>query len=108
MAKKGSKRDRAFATVFGKNLARHREAFGVSQENLGLMADLHRTAIGQIERGERIARCDTLVKLCGSLGIEPGVLFEGLSWTPAAYNRGELVVRLKETSAVHDLEPGGF
>jgi len=85
-----------FAQVFGRNLARHREAVGVSQEELGFMADLHRTAVGQLERGERTARADTVLKLCGSLGIEPSALFEGLSWTPAEYSRGELVAQLKE------------
>lgn len=45
------RRDPGFAQVFGANLARCREALGVSQEDLGLMADLHRTAVGQLERG---------------------------------------------------------
>ena len=35
------------------------------------MASLHRTAVGQIERGERVCRVDTLVKLAGSLEIPP-------------------------------------
>ncbi|HEY1855584.1 MAG TPA: helix-turn-helix transcriptional regulator [Solirubrobacterales bacterium] len=89
----GKRRDPTFANVFGKNLARHREAKGISQEDLGFMADLHRTAVGQLERGERVARSDTLFKLCGSLGIWPSELFEGLSWTPAEYTAGLLYVR---------------
>lgn len=94
---KGPKpQDTAFAAVMGKNIARHREALGVSQEDLGFLADLHRTAVGQLERGERTARADTVLKLCGSLGVEPSALFEGLSWAPAEYNRGELIVQLKE------------
>jgi len=92
----GKLRDTAFAEVFGKNIARHREALGVSQEDLGFLADLHRTAVGQLERGERVARADTILKLCGSLGIEPSALFEGLNWTPAEYNKGELIVQLTE------------
>jgi len=62
---------------------------------LAFLADLHRTAVGQLERGERTARADTVLKLCGSLGIEPSALFDGLSWTPAQYNRGELIIQLK-------------
>jgi len=89
-------RDTLFAEVMGKNIARHREVLGVSQEDLGLLADLHRTAVGQRERGERPARADTVLKLCGSLGIEPSALYEGLSWTPAEYSRGELIIQLKE------------
>jgi len=92
-------RDPAFAVVFGKNIARHREALGVSQEDLGFLADLHRTAVRQLERGERTARADTILKLCGSLGIEPSALFKGLSWTSAEYSKGELIIELEEAAA---------
>jgi len=87
------RRDSGFAEVFGANLARCREALGISQENLGLMADLHRTAVGQLERGQRIARADTVLRLSSCLGVEIGDLFRGLRWTPAEYTSGQLVVR---------------
>jgi transcriptional regulator with XRE-family HTH domain len=90
----------------GKNIARHREERGVSQEDLGFLADLHRTAVGQLERGERTARADTVLKLCGSLGIDPSALFEGLSWTPAEYSRGELIIQLKELGGGADAASG--
>jgi transcriptional regulator with XRE-family HTH domain len=86
------RRDPVFAEVFGKNLARCREAVGISQEELGYMADLHRTAIGQLERGQRVARSDTLLRLCGCLGVPAEELFRGLSWTPARYTAGMLVL----------------
>jgi transcriptional regulator with XRE-family HTH domain len=89
-------RDPGFAEVFGKNIARHREAKGISQEELGFIAGLHRTAVGQLERGERVARSDTVLRLCGSLGIEPTALFEGLQWKPAVFSKGELIVQLKQ------------
>lgn len=92
-------RDPEFAEVFGKNIARHREAKGISQEELGFIAGLHRTAVGQLERGERVARSDTVLRLCGSLGIEPTALFEGLRWKPAVFSKGELIVQLKEAAA---------
>lgn len=60
----------AFAVRFGRNLAYCRERTrNLSQEELGMRAELHRTAVGQLERGERVARSDTLVKLAGSLGV---------------------------------------
>jgi len=31
-----------------------------------MRAEVHRTAVGQLEQGERIARTDTLVRLAGS------------------------------------------
>lgn len=76
------------AELFGENLARHREAAGLSQEETGIRADLHRTEISQLERGLRTARIDTLVKLAGTLGVEPSVLLEGIAWTPATVQPG--------------------
>jgi transcriptional regulator with XRE-family HTH domain len=92
------RRDPEFSAVFGQNLARHREAIGISQEELGFIAGLHRTAVGQLERGERVARADTVLRLCGSLGVEPTALFEGLGWRPAVFSKGELIVQLKEAA----------
>lgn len=78
----------SFAEQFGRNLIGARRRAGLSQEELGVRASLHRTAVGQLERGERVARCDTLVKLAGSLGVEPGVLLAGLSWQPGELRIG--------------------
>lgn len=68
---------------FGHNLRRERKWAGLSQEELGFRASLHRTAVGQLERGERRARIDTLVKLAGALEIEPGALLVGMDWKAA-------------------------
>ncbi len=81
-----------FAKRFGQNLARCRRSAGLSQEELGVRASLHRTAIGQLERGERVARTDTLVKLAGSLSVSPEDLLDGLQWTPGRMTLGELSV----------------
>lgn len=59
---------------------------------LGLRADLHRTEISQLERGKRVARIDTLVKLAASLGVKPEVLLDGLEWRPAHVVEGGLAV----------------
>ncbi|MGE0506448.1 MAG: helix-turn-helix domain-containing protein [Solirubrobacterales bacterium] len=82
-----------FAARFGHNLARCRERAGLSQEELGMRAELHRTAVGQLERGQRIARADTLVKLAGSLDTSPEKLLEGLEWQPSIRTEGKLTVR---------------
>lgn len=47
-----------------------------------------RTAVGQLERGERVARVDTVVKLAGSLGIPPEELLDGMSWEPGGTRLG--------------------
>jgi transcriptional regulator with XRE-family HTH domain len=77
------------AAQFGTNLARRRKRAHLSQEELAVRASLHRTAIGQLERGERTARIDTLVKLAGSLGIAPGELLDGMGWTPGGTRVGQ-------------------
>jgi transcriptional regulator with XRE-family HTH domain len=79
-----------FAARFGQNLSRCRRQAGLSQEELGVRASLHRTAVGQLERGERVARADTVVKLAGSLSISPAELLEGLEWKPGSTTLGQL------------------
>ena len=70
------------AGVFGDNLARIRRAADVSQDELSVRASVHRTEISQLERGLRVARIDTLIKLASSLEVTPDALLAGLSWEP--------------------------
>jgi transcriptional regulator with XRE-family HTH domain len=81
------------ATRFGRNLAGCRKRVGLSQEELGFRSSLHRTEIGMLERGVRLPRIDTLVKLAGALEIPPGELLEGLDWTPGGPRIGQFRVR---------------
>ena len=76
------------ANRFGRNVVRHRKAAGISQEELGFIASLHRTEVGMLERGIRLPRLDTILKLAGALEIEPGELLHGMSWSPAAPSYG--------------------
>ncbi len=71
------------AERFGENLRRLRKGAGISQEALGLRCSLHRTEIGLLERGARVPRIDTLIKIASGLGIHPNALMAGISWTPA-------------------------
>lgn len=67
---------------FAANLVRYRKLARLSQEELGLRASLHRTEIGQLERGTRLARIDTLIKLAGALSVTPAELLDGIVWKP--------------------------
>ena len=80
------------ALRFGKNLVRCRERANLSQEELGLLSSLHRTEIGLLERGARVPRIDTLVKLAGALSVPPSELIEGIDWTPGRTTRGSFSV----------------
>jgi transcriptional regulator with XRE-family HTH domain len=79
------------AAVFGENLARCRKRADMSQEELGIRASLHRTEVSQLERGLRVARIDTLVKLAGALGVAPGELIEGIDWSPGSTTTGQFM-----------------
>lgn len=68
------------ALKFGENLRRCRRRADLSQEELGARASLHRTEIGLLENGKRVARVDTLIQLAGSMSIEPAELLEGIHW----------------------------
>ena len=75
---------------FGANLKIARKRRGISQEELAFMSELHRTEAGMLERGIRLPRIDTFVKLCGSLDAEPNELLRGLVWIPSESTPGGL------------------
>jgi transcriptional regulator with XRE-family HTH domain len=66
----------------GANLWRERRRAGMTQEELAARAGLHRTAIGLLEQGHRVARADTLLQLAGALTISPAAFLDGIYWTP--------------------------
>jgi transcriptional regulator with XRE-family HTH domain len=76
------------AEGFGENMRRVRRREGLSQEQLGRRASLHRTEIGLLERGGRVCRIDTLIGVAGALGVRPEELLEGIVWIPGPETRG--------------------
>jgi transcriptional regulator with XRE-family HTH domain len=93
------------ARRFADNLLRLREQADVSQEQLGFMASLHRTEIGGLERGHRVPKLDTILKLAGALSVEPGELLKGMEWSspPDSPQRGGFRV---SDALGHDVAPG--
>jgi transcriptional regulator with XRE-family HTH domain len=79
---------RDLAEHFGANLVRVRKRAGLSQEQLGAIAGLHRTEVGMLERGVRLPRLDTIAKLAGALEVDPGELLAGITWRPAPSSVG--------------------
>ncbi len=57
--------------AFAKTLKKLRSEKGLSQEALGLHADLHRTFISQLERGLKSPTIDSLYEICEVLKISP-------------------------------------
>jgi transcriptional regulator with XRE-family HTH domain len=70
------------ARSFGENLSLYRRRVDLSQEELGFRASLHRTEISFLEKGKRLPRIDTVLKLAGALSVPPGDLLKGMAWTP--------------------------
>lgn len=50
----------------------------MSQERLAEKADLHHNFVGELERGEKAATIDTLVKIAKALGVHPSDLLRNL------------------------------
>jgi len=67
---------------FRANLRRLRVLSGLNQEQLAARTSLHRTAIGLMERGERLPRIDTLIRLAFALEVTPNDLLQGIEWAP--------------------------
>ncbi|MFC4311593.1 helix-turn-helix transcriptional regulator [Steroidobacter flavus] len=56
--------------IFGQNIRIYRAAKGMSQEDLAEKADIKRTYIGSIERGEVDPRLETVSKVAAGLGVD--------------------------------------
>ncbi len=82
------------AQGFGENLRRLRRGAGISQEELGMRCELHRTEIGLLERGARVPRIDTLIKIASGLGVRIDcALLEGISWASGTTEAGKFEVK---------------
>jgi transcriptional regulator with XRE-family HTH domain len=63
---------------FGDSLRRHRETAGHSQERLAELAELDRTYISDIERGNRNPGIKNVARIAKALGITTDVLCRGV------------------------------
>lgn len=63
---------------FGNRLRQTRLAAGLSQEELGDKAGLHRTYIGSVERGERNISLMNVQRIAKALGTTASELVAGL------------------------------
>lgn len=62
--------------VVGRNVKQHREAKGLSQEQLAFEADLHRTYVSGVERGIRNPTVKIVSRLADALGVAAAKLLE--------------------------------
>lgn len=64
-----SQRQRDQRRAFGDRVREARSKVGLSQEGLAHKAELHRTYIGSVERGERNISLDNIYRLADALGV---------------------------------------
>jgi transcriptional regulator with XRE-family HTH domain len=89
----GRRVDRQAAERIGRNVFMARRRAGFSQEELGALAGLHRTEVSMVEKGERLPRVDTLLKLAAALAAPVGELVAGIEWiVPAPTRPGAFAV----------------
>jgi transcriptional regulator with XRE-family HTH domain len=85
MTSDGRVRTEAVAIRFGRNLRSCRQRADFSQADLSELALLHRSEIGVLERGSRLCRIDTMLRLAGSLSIPVANLLEDIEWIPGRH-----------------------
>lgn len=64
--------------VLGQTIRKYREKADLSIEKLAEKSDLHHNYLGELERGEKAASIDTLVKIAKGLAIRPSKLLDKL------------------------------
>jgi transcriptional regulator with XRE-family HTH domain len=67
-----------YAREFGRRVRALREQLGVSQEALGERAQLHRTYVGRLERGELNPSLLSILRVAGGLGVDATDLVRAL------------------------------
>jgi transcriptional regulator with XRE-family HTH domain len=84
--------DARLAHRFGGNLRRARRQADLSQVQLARLVELNRVGIGQLERGLRLPRLDTILKLSAGVEQSSCMLLSGLRWCPGYYVEGDFCV----------------
>jgi transcriptional regulator with XRE-family HTH domain len=75
----GHKRTADIKERFGHAVRKRRQELGISQEELAARAELHRTYIGDIERGARNLSLENIEKLAKALEVSISTLFADYS-----------------------------
>jgi len=71
--------DKKFLAALGERLREKRTAAGLTQEQLAVKTQLHRTFIGSVERGERNVSILNLRLLARKLRVSLDAILNGLS-----------------------------
>ena len=65
----------SISVIFGRRVRLYRKQKKLSQEKLAELCELHPVYIGQLERGEKNASLETIIRVSKGLEISPALLF---------------------------------
>lgn len=63
---------------FGRRVRALRKALGYTQETLAELACMHRTYVGELERGCKNPTLLSILRLAKGVGTDPGTLIQGM------------------------------
>jgi transcriptional regulator with XRE-family HTH domain len=81
------KNEHRLGATIGQNIKAARERVGLSREELAKACTMTPAQIFLIERGDSAPRLPTLVRVAGSLGLEPHELLGQIRWDPPSGKR---------------------
>ena len=61
--------------AFGEAIRHRRIVLGASQEGFAELCGLHRTYVGQVERGEKNVSFENILRISSALGVNASELF---------------------------------
>lgn len=94
---------------FGANVAWFRREAGLSQEALGERVGMDRVQISELERGRRLPRLDTVLRLVAGLGVKNCDLVAWMWWDPGRHEHYESPADASSGHEVLDFDlPAGF
>jgi CheY-like chemotaxis protein/DNA-binding XRE family transcriptional regulator len=85
--------------VFGAELRKRRKELGLSQEEFGERANLHRTYVSDVEAGKRNPSLQSMQRLASAVGASIGSVFNSVEGIVASASRG----RSEECEKVVDI-----
>ena len=68
--------DPRLARAFGAAVRERRQSLGISQEDLSSLANVERSHMGKLERGEHLPSLQIILRLGDALGVNPGALID--------------------------------
>lgn len=96
---------------FGANVVWFRHQAGLTQQELADRAGMNRVSLGELERGRRVPRLDTILKLVAGLEVKNCDLVAWMWWDPARHEHYETPPSIADISGYEVLDfdlPAGF